>query len=123
MALINRIGWSDDRTILTADLTAAQSFASNQSTIPGRLSSEGNGYIFISVPESTGGLDELLIGINQSNQVLFYPALSAVVSDVDGDKHIVHASLGLQTYLLAGQSVSLRPSMQARQRASCTSTI
>ena len=106
MALTNRIGWSDDRTILTADLTAAQSFASNQSTIPGRLSSEGNGYIFLSVPESTGGLDELLIGINQSNQVLFYPALAAVVDDIDGDSHIVHISLGLQTYLLAGQSVS-----------------
>ena len=107
MAVTNRIGWSDDKTILTADLTAAQSFASNQSTtIPGRLSSEGNGYIFISVPESTGGISKLLIGINTTNQITFYPALSAVVDDVDGDKHIVHVSLALNTFLLAGQSVS-----------------
>ncbi len=106
MALVNRIGWSDDRTIETADLTSAQSFASNQSTIPGRLSSEGNGFIFISVPESTGGISKLHIGINQTNQVTFYPALSATVNDADGDGHVVHISLGLQTYLLAGQSVS-----------------
>ena len=106
MALVNRIGWSDDRTIETADLTSAQSFASNQSTIPGRLSSEGNGFIFLAVPESTGGIAKLLIGINTTNQITFYPALSAAVDDADGDGNIVHVTLGEQTYLLAGQSVS-----------------
>ena len=88
---------------MTADLTAAQSFASNKSTIPARTS---NGYIFITVPSSTGGISELLIGVNHSNQVHFYPALSAAVDDADGDANIVHVSLGEQTYLLAGQAVS-----------------
>lgn len=106
MALTNRVAWADSRAIVTADLTAAQSFTASNTTIPGRLSSAGNGYIFLSVPESTGGISKLLIGINTSNQITFYPALSAVVSDADGDNHIVHVSLGEQTFLLAGQSVA-----------------
>ena len=103
MAVTNRIGWADSRTIVTADLISAQSFASNQSTIPARTT---NGYIFISVPSSTGGISELLIGVNHSNQVHFYPSLPAAVDDADGDANIVHVSLGEQTFLLAGQAIS-----------------
>ena len=103
MAVVNRIGWVDSRAVVTADLSAALSFSSNRTTVPARTT---NGYIFISVPSSTGGIASLLIGVNHSNQVHFYPMLAAAVDDADGDANIVHVSLGEQTFLLSGQTIS-----------------
>ena len=73
-------GWSDDRTIATADLTAAAESDDNSGVIPARTA---NGYLFFAIPETIGYPASVSIN-NGPNQIAGFEELADTVDDAQG---------------------------------------
>ena len=95
-------GWSDDRTIETADFGAAATSNSNVGNLPTRTT---NGHVWIAVPESAGyPRGYRLLG---GQRVLTIPQLAGTRDDTNGAPHLVGVTTRLQAPTLSGGRIEL----------------
>ena len=97
-------GWSDDRSIVTADFADATTSGTNTGDLPAR---SDNGYIWFAVEEALGWPESLLIAGSPRNQISHYSRQSGTVGDADGHAHIVGISFDLQVAALGGEEVEI----------------
>ena len=97
------VGWSDDRLIATADLTAAADADDVSVAIPARAT---NGYLFVATLETNGSPSSLVIGTGR-NQIGAFPQQTGTVNDAGGDAHLVFVSSRLQAPGIAGLTLTI----------------
>ena len=96
-------GWSDDRVIETADLTAAAESDDNSGVLPARTA---NGYLFFAVPENIGFPASVSIN-NGPNQIAAFEELADTVDDDGGVAHLIGVTRRLQGPAVAGDPIEL----------------